>query len=143
MQAILKRQYIIIILPVLGLFLVFGLAKQLNFITSGQFAIASVLHSMVFVLSAITAIAAPLFLRTFFAHSMRKQHQVPAKEFLSFQKKILWISQVTPYFAFTAVLCDFPRFFAAAIVLMALYAVYYYFPSKKRIDFDQKIFRVK
>jgi len=73
---------------------------------------------------------------------MRKQKQVPAKEFLSFQRKILWISQITPYFAFAAVLCDFPRFFAVAIVLMALYAVYYYFPSQKRIDFDRKIFRV-
>jgi len=143
MQPILKRQYTIIIIPALCLFLVFGLARQLNFITSGQFVISSVLHSMVFILSAITAIAGPLFFRTLFAHSMRKQSQVPAKEFLSFQKKILWISMITPYLAFIAVLCDFPRFFAAAIVLMALYAVYYYFPSQKRINFDQKIFRVK
>ena len=143
MQPILKRQYTIIIIPALCLFLVFGLARQLNFITSGQFVISSVLHSMVFILSAITAIAGPLFFRTLFAHSMRKQSQVPAKEFLSFQKKILWISMITPYLAFIAVLCDFPRFFATAIVLMAMYAVYYYFPSQKRIDFDQKIFRVK
>jgi len=143
MQPILKKQYIIIILPAVSLFLAFGLARQLNFITSGQFVISSVLHSMVFILSAITALAGPLFFRTLFAHSMRKQRGVSAKEFLSFQKKILWISMITPYFAFIAVLCDFPRFFAAAIVLMALYAVYYYFPSQKRIDFDQKIFRVK
>lgn len=143
MQSILKRQYIIILLPAVVLFLAFGLARQLNFITSGQFVISSVLHSIVFILSVITAIAGPLFFRTLFAHSMRKQRQVPAKEFLSFQKKILWISMITPYLAFTAVLCDFPRFFAVAIVLMALYAVYYYFPSQKRIDFDRKIFRVK
>jgi len=143
MQPILKKQYIIIILPAVSLFLAFDLARQLNFITSGQFVISSVLHSMVFILSAITALAGPLFFRTLFAHSMRKQRGVSAKEFLSFQKKILWISMITPYFAFIAVLCDFPRFFAAAIVLMALYAVYYYFPSQKRIDFDQKIFRVK
>ena len=143
MQPILKRQYIIIMIPVVGLFLAFGLARQLNFITSGQFVISSVLHSMVFVLSVITAIAGPLFFRTLFAHSMRKQRQVPAKEFLAFQRKILWISQMTPYIAFIAVLCDFPRFYASAIVLMALYAVYYYFPSRKRINFDRKIFRVK
>jgi len=139
----LKKQYLIMIFPVVGLFLAFGLARELNFIMSGQFVISSVLHSMLFVLSAITAIAGPLFFRTLFAHSMRKQSQVPAKEFLFFQKKILWISMITPYLAFTAVLCDFPRFFTVAIVLMALYAVYYYFPSQKRIDFDQKIFRVK
>ncbi|HGY12352.1 MAG TPA: hypothetical protein ENK36_08330 [Desulfobacterales bacterium] len=143
MQPILKKQYIIIVLPAISLFLAFGLARQLNFIRPGQFVISSVLHSVLFVLSAITAIAGPLFLRTLFAHSMREKTQVPAKEFLSFQKKILWISLITPYFAFAAVLCDFPRFYATAIVLMALYAVYYYFPSQKRIDFDRKIFRVK
>ncbi|WP_299977354.1 hypothetical protein [Desulfobacula sp.] len=143
MQPILKRQFIIIIIPAVCLFLAFGLARELNFIKPGLFVIPSVLHSLLFILSAITAIAGPLFFRTLFAHSMRKQSQVTAKEFLSFQRKILWISQVTPYFAFVAVLCDFPRFFAAAIVLMALYAVYYYFPSQKRIDFDRKIFRVK
>ena len=143
MQPILKRQFIIIILPAVVLFLVFGLARELNFIKPGQFVIPSVLHSVLFILSAITAIAGPLFLRTLFAHSMREKTQVPAKEFLSFQRKILWISLITPYLAFIAVLCDFPRFFAAAIVLMAMYAVYYYFPSQKRIDFDRKIFRVK
>ncbi len=143
MHTILKRQYVLIILPAVGLFLAFGLARVLNFIRPGQFIIPSVLHSILFILSAITAIAGPLFFRTLFAHSMRKQKQVPAKEFLSFQRKILWISQITPYFAFAAVLCDFPRFYAAAIVLMALYAVYYYFPSQKRINFDRKIFRVK
>lgn len=143
MYTILKKQYFIMILPAIGLFLAFGLARELNFIRSGQFVIPYVLHSVLFVLSAITAIAGPLFYRTLFAHSMRKQTQVTAKEFLGFQKKILWISQITPYFAFIAVLCDFSRFFAATIVLMALYSVYYYFPSQKRIDFDRKIFRVK
>ena len=131
------------ILPAVGLFLVFGLARELNLIQPGQFVIPSVLHAIVFVLSAVTAIAGPLFLRTLFAHAMREKTRVSAEKFLSFQKKILWISQITPYFAFTAVFFDFPRFYAGAIVLMALYAVYYYFPSEKRISFDRKIFRVK
>ena len=130
------------IIPAVCLFLVFGLARQLNLVVPGQFVIPGIVHSIVFVVSAITALAAPLFLRTLFAHSMRKKTRVPANVFLSFQQKILWISQITPYFAFMAYLCDFPRFYATAIVLMALYAVYYYFPSKKRITFDQKIFRV-
>jgi len=143
MLPILKRQYIKTTLPVAGLFLVFGLARQLDFITAGQFVVPSALHSVVFVLSVIAAIAGPVFFRTLFAHSMRKKKEVPAKEFLSFQKKLLWISLITPYFAFAAVLCDFSRFYAAAIVLMALYAVYYYFPSKNRIHFDRVIFRVK
>ncbi|MCK5836097.1 MAG: hypothetical protein KAH09_02430 [Desulfobacula sp.] len=143
MYMILKKQYFMMLLPAIGLFLAFGLARGLNFIRPGQFVLPYVLHSALFVLSAITAIAGPLFCRTLFAHSRRNQSQVTAKEFLEFQKKILWISLIAPYLAFIAVLCDFSRFFAATIVLMALYAIYYYFPSQKRINFDRKIFRVK
>ena len=143
MQPILIKQYLQTAIPVISLFMAFGLARQLNLITAGQFAVPSALHSIIFVLSVITAIAGPVFFRTLFAHSMRKKTEVPARKFLSFQKRLLWISQITPYLAFAAVLCDFSRFYAAAIVLMALYAGYYYFPSKKRIHFDRLIFRVK
>lgn len=130
------------IAPAVGLFLLFGLARQLGIAAPGQFGLPNVVPSIVFVVSAITALAAPLFLRTLFAHSMRGKTKVSAQSFLSFQKKILWVSMVTPYFAFMAYCCDFPRFYATAIVLLALYAVYYYFPSEKRIAFDRKIFRV-
>lgn len=131
------------ITPAGFLFLIFGLARQLNFIHPGQFAIPGVLQTLIFILSAVTALAGPLFLRTLFAHSMRNETGATAQKFLTFQKTNLWISQITPYFAFIAVFCDFPRFYGGAIVLMALYAVYYFFPSEKRISFDQKIFRVK
>jgi hypothetical protein len=143
MQKILNKQYWMMIIPAGCLFLIFGLARQLNLIHPGQFAIPSVLHAIIFILSAITAIAGPLFLRTLFAHSMRNETQATAKKFLAFQTNTLWLSQMTPYLAFIAVFCDFPRFYGGAIVLMTLYAVYYFFPSEKRILFDQKIFRVK
>lgn len=138
----LKKQYRGMLLPVVILFTGFGLARQFNLIAPGRFAIPGGWQSVIFVLSVITAIAGPLFCRTLFAHAMGKKTRVPAPAFLSFQRQILWISQITPYLAFIAVLCDFTRFYAAAIVLMALYAIYYYFPSRQRIEFDQKIFRV-
>ena len=143
MQKKLNKQYWMMIIPAGCLFLIFGLARQFDFIHPGQFSIPGILHTIVFVLAAITALAGPLFLRTLFAHSMRNETKATAQRFLGFQKNTLWISQMTPYFAFIAVFCDFPRFYGGAIVLMALYAVYYFFPSERRISFDQKIFRVK
>ena len=138
----LKKQYWGMLLPAAILFLALEPARQFNLITPGQFVIPGILQSVVFVLSAVTAIAGPLFCRSLFAHAMRKKKQVPAQAFLLFQRQILWISQITPYLAFIAVFCDFPKFYAAAMVLMALYAIYYYFPSQQRIEFDEKIFRV-
>jgi hypothetical protein len=143
MQPTLSKHYWTMILPAGCLFILFGLARQLNLVHPGQFAVPGVVHALVFVVSAVTALAGPLFLRTLFAHSLRNKTGTTAKKFLVFQQNTLWLSQTTPYLAFVAVFCDFPRFYGGAIVLMALYALYYFFPSEQRISFDRKIFRVK
>lgn len=132
----------IMVVPAFLLFLAFGVAQGLQITTPGRFAPAAMVPVLVFIVSTITAIAGPLFLRTLFAHTVREQQKVTFTAFLSFQRRLLWVSQTTPYLAFVAVLCDFPRFFAAAIVVMGLYALYYYYPSQRRINFDKKIFRV-
>jgi hypothetical protein len=50
---------------------------------------------------------------------------------------------ITPYLALPACLFELPKFHFTGTVLMALYAAYYYYPSKKRVDFDRRIFRVR
>jgi len=139
----LKLHYFIMVVPAVALLLTIGLAKEWNLINIGRFTVPSFVHSLVFILAAATAIAGPIFIRTWFAHSRSAEHNVSTAEFLFFQRQLLSTSQVTPYLAVVALFCDFPRFYATAIFLMTLYAVYYFFPSQKRIDFDRKIFRVK
>jgi hypothetical protein len=138
----LQTQYFLMVVPAFLLFLAFGLVQGMQITTSGRFAPDAMVPVVVFIVSTITAIAGPLFLRTLFAHSVREQHKVTSTAFLSFQRRLLWVSQTTPYLAFVAVLCNFPRFYATAIVLMGLYALYYYYPSQRRIGFDKKMFRV-
>lgn len=75
------------IVPVRCLFLIFGLARQLNLIHPGQFAVPGVLHALIFVLSAVTALAGPLFLRTLFAHSMRNKTGATAQNFSDLSAK--------------------------------------------------------
>lgn len=138
----LKKHYLIFIIPALILFLLFGLAKVFELFFAGQFTIPSFFAVFFFVISSITAIAGPLFLRTLFAHTMRNEKQVSVNNFLKFEKRLICISMLTPYFALIAVICEFEKFYFTGIIIMSLYAVYYYFPSKKRIDFDKKIFRI-
>ncbi|MEX1298124.1 MAG: hypothetical protein AB1Z81_03900 [Desulfotignum sp.] len=142
MYKTLQKHYMILVLPGLGLFLVLGLAAALNLIPPVRLTPPSGIQITVFVAAAVTAIAGPLFLRTLFAHSVRDRRQVDTGRFLMFQRRLLQMSQTTVYLAFAAVLCEFPRFYSAAIVLMGLYAMYYHYPSQQRIDFDKKIFRV-
>ncbi len=129
--------------PAVALFAAAGLARQFDLVHPGQFAVPHALHGLSFVLSAAAALAAPVFIRTLFAHSTRGQTRVSAQRFLGFQRRILWAALSAPYFACMAYFCDFPRFYAGAILLLAMYAVYYHFPSERRISFDRKIFKVK
>lgn len=142
MHKALQKYYMILVLPGLGLFLVLGLAFALNLVSPGWFVLSSRVYVTVFVAAVMTAIAGPIFLRTLFAHSVRARQHVDAAGFLKFQRRLLQMSQTTVYLAFAAVWLNFPRFYAAAIVLMGLYAMYYYYPSRQRINFDKKIFRV-
>jgi len=143
MHKTLQKHYMMLVLPGLGLFVILGLAAALDLMPPGpRLELPSGVYVAMFVAAAVTAVAGPLFLRTLFAHSVRNQRQVDAGRFLAFQRRVLWISLITVYLAFAAVLCEFPRFYAAAIVLMGLYAMYFYYPSQQRIDFDKKIFRV-
>ena len=57
--------------PAVACFMAWGLARAVNLVRPGQLAAPAVLPPVLFVLSAITAIAGPLFLRTLFAHTLR------------------------------------------------------------------------
>ena len=139
----LKKQYFIFLMPAVGLYICLGLARQFHMIRPGLFTPSPFLATGVFILSAVTALAGPVLCRASFAHAVRGEKRISPARFLSFERSILWISQVTPYFGFLAVLCEFPAFYAAGILLMTLYSVYYYFPSAFRVNHDRRIFRVR
>lgn len=130
-------------LPAVLLFLALGLMEIWGIFTPGSLTVPPAVHSVVFIMAALTAVAGPIILRTMFVNTVKDQQYARENDFLGLQKKILWSSQLTPYIAFFAVVFGFPKFYAAAIVMMALYSLYYYYPSRKRIDFDRRIFRVR
>ncbi|MCD4741515.1 MAG: hypothetical protein K8R67_03390 [Desulfobacteraceae bacterium] len=138
----LKKYYFKLISLTISLFIILGATKILHLPTFHTLNAPSFFPTLFFVLSAITAIAGPLFLRTLFAHFMRDKKNVSIDSFKKFQKGLISISMLTPFFAFIAVVCEFEKFYSASIIILSLYAIYYYFPSKKRIVFDKKIFRI-
>ncbi|MEA1968280.1 MAG: hypothetical protein U9N77_08670 [Thermodesulfobacteriota bacterium] len=139
----LKKIYIMILGSAGFGFLILGLAKGLKIMEPGAWRLPPFYASLLFILSAITSIAAPVLIRTLFAHNVRSRKSVNHDEFFKFEKNILYMVLLTPWFALAAYLCDFQKFYSAGIVLMAFYALYFYYPSEKRINFDKKIFRVR
>lgn len=97
---------------------------------------------LIFIASAICAIALPIFLRTWFSHKVRDQKAVSRDALFCFERRLICVSLAALYFLIPACLLEIASFYFGGTILMSLYAAYYFFPSEKRIRFERKVFRV-
>jgi hypothetical protein len=139
----LRKTYFTLLIPAIAGFIVLWFAKALHLIDFGPIQFQQFFAPFLFILSVIFAIALPIFFRTLFAHRVRDQKSVSEEEFIRFERTFLYIVLVTPYVTLAAYLFGLPRFYCAGTVLTALYAVYYYYPSQRRIQFERRLFRVQ
>lgn len=139
----LKRTYFSLLIPAIVGFLCIYLLKEFNFIHLGKPQFISILAPSVFVLSVIFAIAAPIFFRSLFAHKISNEKSTTESKLIKFEQSLIRIALVTPYLGLVAYFFEFQRFYFSATFIMTLYAVYYFYPSQKRIAFEKRIFKVK
>ena len=139
----LRRTYIVLLIPAIVGFIFLFVAKKFHLIHIGSFKFQEFLGPSLFIASVLFAIALPILFRTLFAHKVRHQKSVSETDLLKFERIFLYIALLTPYVTFIAYFFELPRFYCAGTVLMALYAVYYYYPSERRIKFEKRIFRVR
>ena len=139
----LKRTYFSLLLPaVVGFVLVFFLRHfRIASWNGPQF--PGAIPPIIFIVSVCFAVALPIFYRTLFANKMRHQTRTSEGDWLKFERNLLYIAMITPYLGLIAQILQLPRFHLAGTIVMALYAVYYYYPSLRRIEFDRRVFRVK
>jgi hypothetical protein len=139
----LRRTYFMLLVPVIVGFIMLFIVRSFHLLDLGPFPFQTIVAPGLFILSVISAIALPIFFRSLFAHKVRDQKSVSAEALLRFERTFLYIALFTPYVALGSFVLEIPRFYCAGTVLMALYAVYYYYPSAKRIQFERRIFRVR
>jgi hypothetical protein len=96
----------------------------------------------VFVASVCTAVALPVLYRTLFAGRQHGRRQTLEAEFLKFERGLVYIAMATPYLALAAQLLELQRLHLAGTLIMSFYAGYYYYPSKRRLEYDRRMFRV-
>jgi uncharacterized membrane protein YtjA (UPF0391 family) len=139
----LRKAYFMLLMPAVVGFIVLFSIRSFQPLDLGPFQFQGVIAAALFILSVIFAIGLPIFLRSLFAHKVRDQKYVPEGDLLQFERTFLYIALITPYVTLAAFLFEISRFYCAGTVIMALYAVYYYYPSERRIQFERRIFRVK
>lgn len=139
----LKRIYFTLLLPAVAGFILIFVLRHFHRIRFNISQIPSVLSLIIFVASVCFAVALPIFYRTVFANKRRNQTSTAQEDWLKFEQNLLYITLATPYVALLAQILQLPRFHMGGTIIMALYAVYYYYPSKRRIEYERRVFRVK
>ena len=139
----LKRTYFTLLLPALAGFIAVFALQHFQLVSFNIPQIPPILYPIIFIASVCFAVALPIFYRTVFANKRRHQTRTAEEDWLRFERNLLYIAMATPYVALIAQVLRLPRFHLGGTIIMALYAVYYYYPSKRRLKFERRIFRVK
>ncbi|MFK5954583.1 MAG: hypothetical protein QM498_16130 [Desulfobacterium sp.] len=140
----LKKTYLIALGPVvLSIVIMAILEKGFSISLIPVMRVPIYFSPIVFVTAVLTALALPLVLRTLFARKAALEKKVDPASFFRFQRQLVITAMVTPYLGITALVLELQKFYVSATLLMALYAIYYYYPSQRRIDFDKRIFRIR
>lgn len=129
--------------PLIGLLLVLHLALFMDIIQQGEPNLNRVTAVIVLVLAALFSLGLPIFYRALFASRVKTRKSLTIQEFLKFEREVIVISMTAPYFILITMLLNLPGFYFATVVIISLYAVYYYFPSERRIEFEKRLFRIR
>ena len=143
MTPYLKRTYFTLLLPAVAGFIAVFALQHFQLVSFNIPQIPHILYPIIFIASVCFAVALPIFYRTVFANKRRHQTRTAEEDWLRFERNLLYIAMATPYVALIAQVLRLPRFHLGGTIIMALYAVYYYYPSKRRLKFERRIFRVK
>jgi len=94
-------------------------------------------------LSGVMGIAIPIFYRSFFVYRLKGKKQISRDAFVNFEQALMSIALTAPYFLVISILSNMNQTANMLIAIFSLYAIYYYFPSEKKVLFEMKLFRIK
>ncbi len=137
----LKKNYFVLLVPSILGFGVACWAKAYDVVAIPSVDLIRIVGPLILVLCIALAIGFPIFYRSLFAHKSRHLMKVSEKKLRQFERTLIMITMMTPYLALTAFLLELPRFYTSGALLVGLYAAYYFYPSKRRIALDRRIFR--
>lgn len=143
METKLKKLYFALLAPAVLGFIAAYLVKtflevNLGFPKSFRFT-----ASLLFILAFVFGIALPILWRTLFVRKIGNRKQTTETDLLKFEQETLYIALITPYISLAAYFIGISRFHFVGTVLASFYAVYYFYPSHKRVHYEKRIFRAK
>ena len=144
MYKTLKKKYFYIVVPAIVIAIVLIIFKHYDIlqITPTPF-ILNTISPAIFILTALLSIAFPVLHRTIFNNKIKESKFITPDKFYRYQNQTLYFIAFTPYLVLIAYVLHLPQFFFGGTALFSLYALYFYYPSGKRIRNEKRIYCVK
>jgi len=139
----LSKIYVRIISGYLVIIFIIYLLKDVLEIVKINLQPTTLLMQIIVALSAIVGIGLPIFYRTLFVNKIRNQKKLALNQFINFEKKLLLLALITPFFLILGLLLNFNQKALVLLTIFSLYALYYYYPSVKKMRFEMQLFRIK
>ena len=141
MQKALLRHYLTINLPGISAFILIYILGKFNFaiffpMNQGWIPV------FMMIAEALFAVVLPLWYRILFVNKSKGKKHVDKDALMQFEKRFLNLASISVYILIAGYLLALPRIPISVMILFVLYALYFYFPSEKRIRSEKKIFRI-
>lgn len=144
MEAHLKKTWVAMVAPAGGLLLMLYLLQRYRDIDGHSLLLARPWIGPLLMMGAVFfAFVFPVGLRMVMVYRSRDAQGLDEEEFLNFEIRSLRLALLAPYFAVAAAFCGVSRVLLGISAISAFYAVYYFYPSSRRIEYERRIFRVK
>ncbi|HDZ23698.1 MAG: hypothetical protein DRN37_01305 [Thermoplasmata archaeon] len=143
MEAQLKKLYFSLLIPVIVGFIAAYAVKIFLEVDVSAIKSFRIIAPLLFVLAFAFGVALPILRRTLFVRENHDQKEIKEADLLKFERETLYIAMITPYICLVAFFLEISRFHFLGTVLATFYAVYYFYPSHKRIHYEKRIFRTK
>jgi hypothetical protein len=142
MQKKLLRHYLTINLPGIASFIILYILVKfhVNIFLPVQKGWVQV---VMMIASGLFAVVLPLWYRILFVNRMKGKANTDKHRFIQFERDFLTLASVSVYILVAGFILAMPRIPLAVMVLFVIYALYFYFPSEKRIRSEKKIFKVE
>ena len=100
------------------------------------------LTAILLVITGLFSIVIPIWYRIIFMRRNKHRKALSTGEFIRFEKRFLSIASVSVYFLIIAFLVKTQGLPFAIMFIFVFYAIYFYYPSEKRIKSEKQIFKV-
>jgi len=143
METQLKKLYFSLLVPAVLGFIAAYLVKTFLEVDVAAVKSSQLTAPLLFILAFTFGVALPILWRTLFVRKNHDQKETKEADLLKFEQRTLYIALIAPYISLIAFFFEISRFHFFGTVLASFYAVYYFYPSEKRIRFEKKVFRAK